>query len=213
MRYKGLKQMKALYSKSEKKMIILGRNGSTMNLLQKQLWSGLYYKRINYDCKDYQLFIEGFIHRLFITFPKDLIEMIFKYYYIPNDDEWTQATKTNKNGVFIRDMYGNISDHFRLDAGCVLVNNDKDVFMFGGKQNKTQREMVISNVIFKLDIENNILTRLSDIQCSPMNKKALWHAIYCQKSKRVHIFDKQFSLHASISLQVLNNAASVVVDQ
>ena len=167
------------------------------------------------------MIVHGFIHKIeqsindiFVNIPQDLFDMISKYYFIPNDKEWTQAVKTDKNGKYVRDLY---RDYFYLHSACALVNDDNDIFIFGGNDHKQTKsdndhekdEIIVTNEIFKLDTNKNVLTRLKDVKCP---QDGLWYGVFCKKSKRVHLFERKMTVHKSIPLNVLNNASSVIVD-
>ena len=225
MMVKPLDGLSAVYSKTEKKIIILGSNNRSLESIRgsrrRSLWRGVYCKRICRDkvYKDYKLIVDGFIHQfetiahammdnynynynIFVNIPKDINEMILKYYFIPDDHDWTQAIKKDKKGKFMANMFG---DHFYVDSGCVMVNNDRDIFIFGG----TNRYDKIRRIL-KLDIETNILRRLTNIECP---SASTWYPVFCKKSQNIHLFSTSFDNHWSISLQTLNNATSVVLDE
>ena len=101
-------------------------------------FSGVYYNSINRDnINNSQLVVNGFIHdhmhdnetSINNNIPKDIIKIIFNYYFIANDNQWTQITKQDKNGKFIKNMFG---DSFHGKSACVMVNHGDDIFMFGG---------------------------------------------------------------------------------
>ena len=209
LRYKDTKGLNCVYSKSHKKLIILGQNDTIFGG-GTRVWSGLYYKRIDRDenCKYYQLIVDGFIHQFenivkCTNIPKDLNKIIVEYYFIPDDHEWTQATKADKDGKFIRDMY---NDCFKSHSGCVCVNNDNDIFLFGGGVKGKMK----TNDILRLNIETNKLEYLTNIKCPG---SCDLFAVFCTKSQKIHLFARNFCLHASISLKTLNNASSVVIDE
>ena len=210
LRFTSMKDFNAVYSKCHEKLIILGANNESNNGPRAR-WSGLYYKHINGDLNytDYkcQLIVNGFINQidkninnLFINIPKDINRMIFNYYFWPNDDEWTRAIKKDKNGAFIQDKY---KDYFCLHSGCLIVNNGNHIFIFGGTKNRNK-----TGDIFKFNVGSHVLERLTDIKTSLAN----WNAVLCQKSQVVHLFERDMSSHVSISLRILNNASTVVVE-
>ena len=237
-RYKSLKGVNAVYSQSENKLIILGSSENYQHCGNRDEWSGLYYKSIHHQHLyhddvtqlkqyDYRLLVNGYVHgveenisHLFINIPNDINQIIFKYYYIPNDKQWTQAEKMllltsdghdhddkNYNYRFERDLFAN---HFYFGSGCVVANNGDDIFIFGGQKGYDGTQ---SLDILKLNIKTNVLTRLTDIKCpSCQNKESLWYAVLCTKSKNIHLFHRTFIIHAAISLERLNSAKSVVVD-
>ena len=151
---KHLNGLNAVYSKSYKKMIIFGCNTQFPCDNSTRKWRGFYYKYLDRDrdYKDYKLITDGFIRQFetmvdntFVNIPKDIHEMIFRYYFIPNDDDWTQATEKD-NAKFIDDMFSN---HFYKDSGCVLINNDNDIFMFGGTLRNTNQRHILNVICSK----------------------------------------------------------------
>ena len=220
-RGKYLRECNALYSKPQKKMIIFGHNGSySSNSNKDRIWSGLYYKSINvggeynYNYKDYQSLVSGFINRcqksIDKIIAKDLYQMIFEYYFVANDKEWSQAIKTDKNGAFLRDKY---VDYFCWNSAYVLVNHGNDIFIFGGLNGYKE----YSTDIFRLNITKNVLRRLTNIKCPDYESLSglefeLWSAVFCKKSQNVHLFIKAHVAHFVISLKTLNQASTVVVD-
>ena len=204
--------MKAVYSKSHKKIIIFGCNTAFPQKNSKIAWCGLYHKCINRDrdYKDCISVVGGFVRQfetmidnIFVNVPKDINEMILNYYFIPNDSEWTPATKKDKNGKFTGNMFNN---HFYKNSGCVLVNNDNDIFIFGG----TLR-YIITSEICKLNIATNTLQRLTTVTCPRIFDS--WYPIFCNQSQNIHLFDTRFKKHFSISLQTLNTAETAVLDK
>ena len=209
MRSVTLNNLNAVYSKYHKKLIILGSNKLYNSGNINRGFGGVYYNSINRDnINNCEKVLNGFIHmhenKTNINIPKDIISIIFKYYFIANDNQWTQLTKQDKNGKFIKDMFSNC---FYYDCACVLANHGDDIFMFGGRGDKAR---LYKRDIFKLNITTNCLHRLTFIQCPQFN--CIPYVVFCTKSKNVHLFNAQFSKHVSISLKRLNNAASVVVD-
>ena len=175
----------------------------------------MHYKTINYDNQSH-LIVKGFIDKIgkdintiFINIPKDIFEMVYKYYYIPDDIEWTQLVKYDKNNKYMRNMF---SDYLYVGSGCVIVNNGNDIFMFGGQ---AKPEGLHTNDIFRLNITTNVLRRLTDIKCPSCEKGMIvnWYAVFCTKSEQVHLFHRSSDVHVAISLETLNNAPSVIVDE
>ena len=130
---------------------------------------------------------------------KDINSMILKYYFIPNDHDWSQAIKKAKNDKFIGDRF---SDHFEADSGCVIVNND--IFILGGSHKGSKLRSIL-----KLDVATSILRRLTSIEYPSATD---WYPTFCTKSQNIHLFDTSFDNHWSISLQTLNSTASIVLD-
>ena len=200
-----------IYSKYREKMILFGRNDKCC---------GVYFKhKMRYDEKKCKLIVFGVCRqseneKMFI--PKEIRQLILKYYAGPSDEKWQNVCKKHKNGTIIRDMF---NDAFYLHSGFILANNDNDIFIFGGEMSKCHQGgdhlFKHSNCILKFNIAANELVRLTDIQCpeySDGEKVDGWHAVLCQKSKQVHLFAKTLYKHFSISLQTLNNSKSVLVD-
>ena len=197
LRPKGLQGLNAVYSKSKNKLIILGSN-FVLNPYARSLqsWSGLYYKYIDDPC---HCLVNGFIHRIKKFIPTDLHKIIFDYYFIPH---WSHAIKTDKNGKFVRNMF---AEHFQSNSACVVVNNDNDIYIFGGNTGIIQ-----SKDILRLNIATNTLRRVLDVKY-PLSCNSF--AVFCKKSRRIHLFATNFSRHVSISLKKLNKAASVLIDE
>ena len=193
-------------------MIILGYNCEAK---RKSQWCGVYYKYINqHKSKHCELIVNGFVHRyetdnnkqqLFI--PNELRQLIFKYYYFANDKEWTfleqRCPSQNKEAN---------KDSFYLDSGYALVNDDNDIFIFGGRRGRYYH---LQRNIFKYNISSNQLRRLTNIDCPKTGSGSsmeYFHAVYCKKSQMVHLIQTNYAKHVSISLSQLNAAESVLVD-
>ena len=228
-RLKSLKGVNAVYSQSKNKFILLGSTDGYDHYGNRHEWGGLYYKRIHHDHSyhdtvtqfsksDYKMLIYGFVHNvqqninhLFVNVPKDICQIIFKYYYFPNDKQWTQAEKISideKNNLkFERNLFVN---HLCIRSGCVVVNDGDDIFIFGGQKGYNGDQ---SDDIFKLNIATNVLRKLTDIKCPFYGQeKSLWYAVLCKKSQNIHLFHRRYIWHGTISLARLNCAESVVVD-
>ena len=86
---KSLRHLRGLYSKRAQTMIMIGQNGDDYHA-KESIFGGVYCKRLGYDQKHCQYVVMGFIRQfeqLFI--PKVLCQMIFKYYFIPSEKNWT----------------------------------------------------------------------------------------------------------------------------
>ena len=115
----------------------------------------------------------------------------------------------DKNGVFIRDM----SQHFSLDPGFCLANDDRDIYVFGGVLRSTYKDDAWGEdtQILKFDVATHKLKSLCDLECPKLQpgrdeKPDTWHAVLCKNSRNVHLFSKTFGKHVSIPLASLNSA-------
>ena len=217
----------AIYSKREKKLMVFGRSYSC-----SLTWSGLYCTRYH----DYQLIVDGFIHHFeknirfgdccyshsysyhYNIIPNDLKQLIFKYYYISDNDEWTQAGKIDKSGEYMQNRY---KHHFLSKMGSVIVNDDNDIFIFGGniKMSKISRRQKYKGrkkhkkkklAILRMNVVTGDIQGLKDIKYPIIDGGS--YAVFCNKSQSIHLFARNFGQHLSIPLKSLNNASTVLID-
>ena len=212
---KSLDGLNGVYSKNHQKMILFGHTQS--QILTRQ-WGGVYYKYQNeYSRKSCQLIVCGVIRQEFETkfkllMPNDLYNLIYKYYFIPTDKDWQYMIKKDQNGKFMKDLY---CDEFNHKSGFVLVNDDNEIFIFGGQRKQTDNYLNTKfkeQSILKLNTSTNHLNRLENIKCPP-SRDATWYAVYSRKSKNVHLFTQTFDQHFCICLSELKDAPSKLVDK
>ena len=214
---KSLRNLHGLYSKNAKTMIILGHNGESE---EEKMFGGLYCKRLYYDENNCRYIINGFIkqfEQLFI--PKDLRQMILKYYFIPNDKNWTCMTKKDKNGELIPLP----NDAAFQVMSCYTVINDPNlsdnkhitIYKFGSYSSSTlyaSNRDAINRIDIDVETHSYKITQLTSIKCPKLShNQSFAHVVFCQKSKTIHLFEKAFARHYSIKLQTLTNAQTVQI--
>ena len=217
-----------IYSKSYEKMIIFGCCKKEFATNVDDTFSGIYCKSKNkhgygYNINYCGLIVYGFLRQFELQLqsleklliPNELRGIIVKYYFVPDDKHWQQLISTNKDGYFDANIFG---DYFYKDCGFILVNNDIDMYIFGGNDEMItytfgSNKDVVS--IYKFNLITNELRLLTDIQCPKLESyvqvPCTWHAVFCKKSQSVHLFQRRFKAHVCISLQKLINSSSVFV--
>ena len=218
---KALHNFRGLYSKNRQKMIIVG--GSYDKMPMENKFGGIYYKYMNpnHDNKNQvEMIVNGFIHKFEndcnsnyncnYNIPKELCQMIFKYYCQPSDKEWQYGMRLDENGLLPFMNFKNKYPRLYQHSGYVLVNNDNDIFILGGK-NQPYRSS--NTYISKLNVESWKLERLANVQCPKVPKMGeafnfCWYTVFCKKSQMIHTFaiHHKSCAHFSIHLDVLNSA-------
>ena len=212
---KFIDNFQGLYSNYDKKMIILGNNGLRQNHAR---FGGWYYKYANDKCKKqhYRLIAYGFIRRVVkkmadLFIPKDLRELILKYYFIPNENGWEYVIKKQINVDGDEDTIDKILDYDNVfySQTTYVSANQGDIYMFGGKTDATGE---YSQDIRRLNIKTQATIRLTSIKCPKLsNKNDYWHGVFCNKSQTIHLFQQTCHKHYSIKVSQLNNAESALI--
>ena len=239
-RSKSLTGCQAIYSKIQQKMLILGPNNV---YLRTERWSGIYSKRINdkhlqiANNKDntingkveeeeyFELIVNGFIHEFEqkkvkhddykdnIFIPKDICNLVLKYYYIPSDKEWQLIERHER------------FDRIHHQSARVLVNNDNDIFFFGGQDmnpNNLYGSTKMQNIIFRFNFNTNEFRQLTNIKFPPQFDTIFeshgtvtlcnLHAVFCKQTQSIHLLETVQGIHCSIQLSLLNQAQSLLLD-
>ena len=219
---KYLKYIDGLYSKNQQTMVILGGNSFVNRYSRAIKFGGVYCKRIgNNNNKNYcQYIVNGFLkqfncEKIFI--PKDLCQLILKYYFIQNDSYWTHMTEKGENDELIETTY---DFNFCKYSSKVLVNdnlkNQICIYMFGGDPDNSSQDCgLIKRLDIDIQTQSYKIQQLKHIQCPKQYAKnqhqcPTWHVVFCKKSQTIHLFDQTFGKHFCIHLEVLNNASVVV---
>ena len=213
---KNLNNLRGLYSKHAHTMIMIGQNGDDKHA-KKSIFAGLYCKRLSHDKKHYQCVIYGFIRQfeqLFI--PKDLCQMIFKYYFIPNEKNWTYMTKKDENDLLIQEQYDKSFGGCYSQFAVIHGNDDSDdfqritIYKFGGslfESHGNRKINTINRVDINMKTHSYTIKRLTNITCPQFAKEyGRMHVVFCQKSQTIHLFGQKFDKHYSIKLETLSNA-------
>ena len=222
---KSLYNLHGLYSTNSKTMIILGEN-------KQCTFGGVYCKRIGHSRDYFQSIFNGFIKQYFkqMLIPKDLCQLIFNYFFLPNDKDWIHLSyeRDKKDGnaydVSIPTINDAIFDH-DTSSNYVVVNELKSnfkhdeqhiiVYTFSSASSGHYRYQSLDNrTISRLDIDMEkycyTVSQLKNIKCPTSKLIAnMWHVIFCQKSQTIHLFERNFAKHYSIKIQTLNNATTV----
>ena len=216
---KSLRNFNGLYSKSCSTMIILGNNDSNS---EKSKFGGIYCKRIGDDEKYSKLIVNGFVKQykqLFI--PKDLCQLIFKYYFIPNDKNWTYMMKKDKNGMFVEQQYESTfhsTSCFVVIDGLNYSDSDNDnskhitIYKFGSTREVPGEDWdTISRIDIDMETHSYKIKRLTSVKCPDLehNRHRRWHVVFLRKSQTIHLFGRRFKKNYSIKLETLNNAKTI----
>ena len=150
-----------------------------------------------------------------IFIPKDLCQLILKYYFIQNDKYWTHMIEKSENDELIESTY---DFNFYKYSSNVLVNdnlkNEIRIYMFGGDFNDSSQDCgLIKRLDIDMQTQSYKIQQLKYIQCPKQYAKKrdecpTWHVVFCQKSQTIHLFDQTFDKHLCIGLEVLNNASA-----
>lgn len=231
LRTRCLRGTTGIYSKSHRKMIIFGSATCDCSLG----FNGMYCKYVNdeyigcnYSDQEiycFQLIVYGFIRQFEMNcnynynynlqIPNDLYNLILKYFGKPSDAEWTLLSWTMKikgcqHGYVQpwtdKDKYS----LFRNDFAHLLLNDDNDIFIFGG-YTQGSRDSPLDNIC-KYNIEKNELLFLNHVRCPPVHVSTIhngkfngWKAVFCKQTQTVHLFSLGNCSHFSIPLSILNN--------
>ena len=222
---KSLRNLHGFYLKSCNTMIMVGDNGSFM---EKSRFGGIYCKRIGDDEKQSQLIVNGFIKQfkqLSTDIPKDLCQLIFKYYCLSNDN-WIYMTKKDKNGMFVEQQYEstfytnsrfvvidglNSSDNYNYNYNHIMI------YKFGSSSRKSHEDWhTICRLNIDMETHSYKIQRLTSVKCpDPQynlrrhNLKNYWRVVFLPKSQTIHLFDYIFTKHYSIKLETLLNAKTI----
>ena len=202
---RSLENFRVLYSKKNNTMILCGRN----RLLDKRArFGGVYCKRVNYhDKKYFQLLIDAIVRpfrkELFLNIPKELCQLILKYYVMQSDKCWQHMMKKDINGDLIKSTHDTSFDVFPMC--CLVDDTNMHIYMFAEKNPDYRHQ---GSAIRRLDIDIQTqsykITKLHVIKSPQIDNQCnCWHAVFCQKSKTVHLFDQLFDKHFSIQIQDL----------
>ena len=143
----------------------------------------IYALRIGADHRNDEKLVIGFIrniqsiHKLFI--PQSIGQLVLKHYFIPNDKEWRMLD------IKLPTTLSNF--------GCVLMENQEDVLLFGGctrsrfgaQLKVLPVEEQMSNVIYRYNIAENSFHEMKR-KCPIYGQ---FHAVYCSVSQTVHLFE------------------------
>ena len=227
--HKSLENLRGLHSRNAKTTIILGRNKISR-------FGGIYCKRIGHDENHFQCILSGFIKQFefkqLMFIPKDLCQVIFKYYFIPSDKDWTRLSCASSyrhywNSYSTLIPTSTLNDE-TFDTGTKYIVMDAPQWKHDQTDDIQDKHIIVYtlgsptgwyrsfNTIRRLDIdmEKYCYTVCDlDIKCpkselTRYTRYRRWYVVFCQKSQTIHLFEPTLAEHYCIKVQTLNNAAT-----